>query len=96
MEERLVPMFFRMQLLQDKKRALKKKVKAWRPKILQVESSASEVTKLKKELKKAERSKQTIARKNARLTKLLEAETKESEKLRRNMINKRRLVKKKI
>ncbi|KAE9384300.1 hypothetical protein BT96DRAFT_929373 [Gymnopus androsaceus JB14] len=72
MEERLVPILFRMQVEQDEKRALQEKVKAWRPKILQVESSASEVAQLKKELEKAERSKQAMARENARLKKELE------------------------
>ncbi|KAE9392386.1 hypothetical protein BT96DRAFT_924754 [Gymnopus androsaceus JB14] len=95
MEERLVPIFFRMQLEQDEKRALQEKVNAWHPKIMQAESSASEVVRLKKELEKVEHSKQTMASENDRLTKLLEAETKESEKLRRDVIDERRLAKEK-
>ncbi|KAF9058556.1 hypothetical protein BDP27DRAFT_1343361, partial [Rhodocollybia butyracea] len=74
MEERLIPIFFRMQLEQDEKRALQDKVNLWQPRIQQVEASTAEVAQLKRELEKAKRANETITRESGRLSAGLETE----------------------
>ncbi|KAJ3930073.1 MAG: hypothetical protein NXY57DRAFT_1062729 [Lentinula lateritia] len=93
MEERLRPIFFQFQLERDEKRTLQEKVNLWQHRVTQVEASEVEVAKLKKELERAKRANQGMAAENCRLTKRLEAEVTESEKLRKDVIDERRLNK---
>ncbi|KAJ3809068.1 hypothetical protein F5876DRAFT_66780 [Lentinula aff. lateritia] len=93
MEERLRPIFFQLQLERDEKYTLQEKVNLWQHRITQVEASEVEVARLKKELERAKRATQAIVAENCRLTKQLEAEVTESEKLRKDVIDERRLTK---
>ncbi|KIK59181.1 hypothetical protein GYMLUDRAFT_97917 [Collybiopsis luxurians FD-317 M1] len=88
MQDRLLPIYFIMQLEQDEKRALQDKVNLWQPRIAQVEASAAEVAKLTKELEKAKRE-------ESQLLAQLETERNENEKLRKDVIDERRLTKEK-
>ncbi|KAH7880062.1 uncharacterized protein C8R40DRAFT_1084234 [Lentinula edodes] len=93
MKDRLQPIFFQLQLERDEKRNLQQKVNLWQHRVTQVEASEVEVARLKKELENAKRAKLGMVAENCRLTKRLEAEVTESEKLRKDVIDERRLTK---
>ncbi|KIK59184.1 hypothetical protein GYMLUDRAFT_685752 [Collybiopsis luxurians FD-317 M1] len=83
MQDRLLPIYFVMQLEHDEKRALRNKVDLWQPKITQVKASTAEVAKLTKELEKARRlQNQMLAQ--------LEKEWAENKKLRKDVVDERR------
>ncbi|KAJ4475574.1 hypothetical protein J3R30DRAFT_3500665 [Lentinula aciculospora] len=93
MEDNLRPIFFRLQLERDEKRALQEKVNLWQPRVIQVEALKAEVARSKQELESVIRANQRTIAKNNQLASQLEADRVEIEKLRKDVIDERRLYK---